>query len=75
MNVQQLIEMLEEYDKDLPVRIGMQQTYGSDFAMNVTEVGVYGINSFYGKDYLALVLTEGSQCGTVDYDGDMIVEE
>lgn len=62
--------MLEDFDDDMEVRIGMQQTYGTDFAMNITDVEEYTVNSFYGEDYKAVVITEGSQCGSVDYNGE-----
>ena len=69
MTVRELIEILEEYDEDMEVRIGMIQRYGSNFAMNICEdVEEHTIRSFYGKDFKAVVLTEGNQIGTVDYD-------
>lgn len=70
MTVRELINMLENFDGDMEVRIGMQQTYGMDFAMSISEVEEYTINAFYGKDYKAVVLTEGGQCGSVNYNGD-----
>ena len=69
MRVKDLIEMLETYDGDMQVRIGMRQNYGSDFAMDVEyDVAEHKIRAFYGNDYKAVVITEGSQCGVVDYD-------
>ena len=69
MKVRDLINKLEQFDSDTEVRIGMQQRYGSDFAMHiVSDIDEFKISSFYGKDYRAVVLTEGSQCGTVGYD-------
>lgn len=71
MTVRELINILETYDDDMQVRIGMRQTFGSDFAMNIgSDIAEYNIESFRGTDYKAVVLTEGSQCGTVDYDGE-----
>lgn len=71
MTVRDLIEMLEEFDEDMEVRIGMIQNYGSNFAMNVAEdVAEHTISSFYGEDFKAVVITEGEQIGTVDYDDD-----
>ena len=68
MTVRELIELLENFDGDMEVRIGIQQRYGSDFAMNIcNDVEEYTINSFYGEDYKAVVLTEGRQCGSVNY--------
>lgn len=70
MTVRELIDMLEDFDDDMEVRIGMQQTYGTDFAMSIIDVEEYTINAFYGEDYKAVVITEGGQCGAVDYDGE-----
>lgn len=70
MTVRELIDMLESFDDNMEVRIGMQQTYGTDFAMSIRDVEEYTINAFYGEDYKAVVITEGGQCGSVDYDGE-----
>ena len=71
MTVRELIEMLEEFDGDMEVVIGMQQRYGSDFAMDILyDVGEYKINTFFADDYRAVVLTENSQIGTVKYEED-----
>ena len=73
MTVRKLIEMLEEFDGDMEVRIGMIQNYGSNFAMNIIDdIAERNINSFYGDDFTAVVITEGNQVGTVDYDDDWI---
>lgn len=69
MTVRDLIEMLEEFDEDMEVRIGMIQNYGSNFAMNIiNDIAEHNIRTFYGNDFKAVVLTEGNQIGTVDYD-------
>lgn len=69
MTVSELIEVLEEFDGDMEVRIGMIQNYGSNFAMDIWEnIEEHTIHSFYGDDYKAVVLTERSQIGTVQYD-------
>ena len=69
MTVGDLIAMLEEFDEDMEVRIGMIQNYGSNFAMNIiNDIAEHKINSFYGDDFKAVVLTEGNQIGTVNYD-------
>ena len=68
MTVRDLIDMLEEFDEDMDVIIGMQQKYGSDFAMDISyDIGEYKVNTFDDDDYHAVVLTEGSQIGTVNY--------
>lgn len=69
MKVRDLIDELENFDGDMEVRIGMIQNYGSNFAMNIVEdVAEHKINTFYGDDFKAVVITEGNQIGTVDYD-------
>lgn len=71
MTVRDLIDALEEFDEDTEVRIGMIQNYGSNFAMDIMdEISIHNINSFYEEDIKAVVLTEGNQVGTVDYDDD-----
>lgn len=68
MTVRELINILETFDDDMAVRIGMRQTFGSDFAMHIRSgIAEYHIESFRGMDYRAVVLTEGSQCGTINY--------
>lgn len=69
MTVRDLIDALEQFDEDMEVRIGMIQTYGSNFAMNIcNDVEEHTIRTFYGNDFQAVVITEGNQIGTVDYD-------
>lgn len=71
MTVRDLIDMLEEFDEDMEVRIGMIQNYGSNFAMNIVdEVAEHNIRSFYGADFRAVVITEGNQIGVVNYEDD-----
>ena len=69
MKVRELIEMLEDFDEDMEVRIGMIQNYGSNFAMNIVDdIAEHTIRTFYGKDFTAVVITEGNQIGVVEYD-------
>lgn len=69
MTVGELISALENFDEDMPVKIGMIQNYGSNFAMNIIDdIEAHTIETFYGKDYKAVVLTEGNQIGTVNYE-------
>ena len=72
MKVRNLIDILEDFDEDMEVRIGMKQKYGTDFAMEIDDsyIEEYTINAFYGEDYKAVVITEGSQCGSVNYKGE-----
>lgn len=68
MKVKDLIEILESYDPNAKVKIGMRQTYGTDFAMDIDyDIEERKIRAFYGDDYKAVVITEGSQCGAVVY--------
>ena len=67
MTVRDLIDELENFDEDMEVRIGMIQSYGSNFAMNISEVDEYKVKAWYGEDFNAVVITEGSQIGVVDY--------
>jgi hypothetical protein len=68
MKVRELIEELECFDEDMEVRIGMIQTYGSNFAMDIDyDIAEHNISAFYGDDYKAIVITEGGQCGIVEY--------
>lgn len=69
MTVGELKATLEQFDEDMKVVVGMQQTYGSNFAKAICDdVARLNIRAFYGNDYEAVVLTEGGQVGTVDYD-------
>ena len=71
MKVKDLIAYLEDFDGDAKVIIGMRQTYGTDFAMEVEyDIEERKIRAFYGNDYKAVVITEGRQCGAVAYDED-----
>lgn len=70
MTVGNLIKLLKNFDEDMEVRIGMKQKYGSDFAMKIEDVEERMVNAYYGEDYEAVVITEGSQCGVVEYDDD-----
>lgn len=67
MTVRDLIDELENFDEDMEVRIGMIQNYGSNFAMNIIEVDEHKVKAWYGEDFNAVVITEGSQIGVVDY--------
>lgn len=69
MTVKELINWLEEFDEDAEVIIGMQQTYGTDFAMEIENVSEENVNLFYGdSEDKFVVITEGSQIGSVDYE-------
>ena len=67
MTVGELKNILEDYDEDLPVCIGMIQTYGSNFATELDDVDEFAVDDWeYGKEK-KVVLTQGSQIGIVGY--------
>lgn len=69
MTVRELINWLEDFDEDAKVIIGMLQTYGTDFAMEIENVSEENVNLFYGdSEDKFVVITEGSQIGSVDYE-------
>lgn len=71
MTVRELIDQLEAFDDDMEVVIGMQQTYGTNFAMEIeNNLDEYNVTAFGGEDCRTVVITEGSQIGAVDYSED-----
>lgn len=71
MKVRDLINELEQFDEDMNICIGMIQNYGSNFAMNIIDnIAEHTINSFYGDDFKAVVITEGNQVGVVNYNNE-----
>ncbi len=71
MTVRELIDQLEAFDDDMDVVIGMQQTYGTNFAMEIENcIDEYNVTAFGGEDCRAVVITEGSQIGVADYSED-----
>lgn len=67
MTVGELKSILEDYDEDIPVCIGMIQTYGSNFATELDDVNKLMVDNWeYGEEDM-VVLTQGSQIGIVDY--------
>ena len=70
MKVKELIDILGEFEGNMEVRIGMKQTYGTDLAMEIGSIEKHTIIAFYGEDYMAVVITEDRQCGSVDYDSE-----
>ena len=68
MTVKELINWLEDFNEDTEVIIGMQQRYGTDFAMEIEEISEEKVNLFYGNDDSDyVVITKGEQIGSVDY--------
>lgn len=71
MTIGELINVLEGYDEDMEVCIGMYQRYGSNFTYDVCDVEVNGINQFYGEDIdEAVMLIMGTQTGSIKYEED-----
>ena len=70
MTVKELIKWLSEFDEDAEVVIGMQQTYGTDFAMEIEYVSEEKVDSWdiNDSDVTCVVITEGRQIGGVAYD-------
>lgn len=67
MTVGELKDILNQYDEDLPVCIGMIQSFGSNFATELDAVDELNVDDWeYGEEN-KVVLTQGSQIGIVDY--------
>lgn len=67
MTVRELINWLEDFDDDAIVVIGMHQRYGSDFAMDIDDVSTETVDEWDGEETEMVVITEGSQMGSVHY--------
>ena len=67
MTVGELKNILEDYDEDLPVCIGLIQTYGSNFATELDDVDELTVDDWEYGEEKKVVLTQGSQIGIVNY--------
>ena len=67
MTVGELKSILEGYDEDLPVCIGLIQTYGSSFATELDDVDEFTVDDWEYEEEKKVVLTQGSQIGIVEY--------
>ena len=67
MTVGELKAVLEDYDEDLPVCIGVIQTYGSSFATELDDVDDFIVDDWEYGEEKKVVLTQGSQIGIVNY--------
>lgn len=67
MTVGELKAVLEDYDEDLPVCIGMIQIYGSNFATELDDVDELMVDDWEYGEKKKVVLTQGSQIGIVEY--------
>ena len=77
MTVKRLIRILEGYDEDTKVFIGIRQSFGSDFVYSINdfEDGLR-VNMFYGHDVKnALCILEGDQIGVMCDDEDFDDED
>ena len=70
ISVKELINELSQFDPDTKVVIGMVQKYGSDFAMEISNVSFEQIEMWDYEDEPCVVITEGKQIGSVCYDDD-----
>lgn len=67
ITVGELKNILEDYDEDLPVCIGMIQIYGSNFATELDDVDDFVVDDWEYGEEKKVVLTQGSQIGIVNY--------
>lgn len=67
MTVGELKNILEDYDEDLPVCVGMIQTYGSNFATQLDDIDELTVDDWEYGEEKKVVLTQGSQIGIVEY--------
>ena len=68
MTVSELKDMLEEFDDDMEICIGMQQKYGSDFAYGICEPFECEVKDWDSDSKDMVVITMGRQFGTVRYE-------
>ena len=67
ITVGELKSILEDYDEDLPVCIGMIRPYGSNFATELDDVDDFTVDDWEYGEEKKVVLTQGSQIGIVNY--------
>lgn len=65
MTVANLISILENFDEDMEVMIGKFQNFGSDFVYEINDADEYTVNAFWGDDYNAVLILQGSQEGVI----------
>ena len=64
MTVGDLKAALENYDEDMPVCIGMIQSFGSNFATELDDIDEFTVNDWEYGEEKKVVLTQG----IVDYE-------
>ena len=67
MTAGELKAALENFDEDLPVCIGMIQSYGSNFATELDDMDEFTVDDLEYGEEKKVVLTQGSQIGIVEY--------
>ena len=67
MTVWELKAALEDYDEDLPVCVGMIQTYGSNFDTELDDIDELTVDDWKYGEEKKVVLTQWSQIGIVEY--------
>lgn len=67
MTVGELKNILEDYDEDFLLCIGMIQTYGSNFATELDDVDELMVDDWEYGEEKKVVLMQGSQIGIVNY--------
>lgn len=65
MTVGELISKLENYDKDMPICIGMYQSRGLDYCYGIEEIEEVEVNRFYGGTQEFVALIEGYDFGSI----------
>ena len=68
MTVGDLKAALENYDEDMPVCIGMIQSFGSNFATELDDIDEFTVNDWEYGEEKKVVLTQVSQIVIVDYE-------
>lgn len=68
MTVRDLKAALENYDEDIPVCIGMIQSFGSDFATELDDIDELMVDDWEYGEEKKVVLTQWSQIGIVHYE-------
>ena len=69
MKVKELLNLLNDFDKDAEIVLGVEQRYGGDFAINIESVSTEKVAFYDGDtDNHCVVITEGRQIGSVKYE-------
>jgi len=68
MTVEELRGLLNTFEDEDEVVIGQKQMYGCDWMYKIRSVDRLVVSPFYDDDTHMVVISEGCQEGTVDYD-------